>query len=547
MKYLVVACLIIFNLQTRAQDRVITGRLLDKTTQQPIENANITVQGTTSGSVSDSLGVFQITLRPNYKVLIISHVSYQDVSMQIPDAERFKIELEKIYFLLPTVDLTYRPPELAPLQLANTGRNNTVARELEQNAGFYGGTEYLNYYLTTHYKFPAALRSSLKGKLYVSFLVDTTGAIENVKIHDDSLNTALRDQILHLFSSMPTWRPAYQNGNPVRQKILVPIIYGPVFASDETDTYLSYYLTREITYPTEAVKLAVEGTVFIYFSLNAQQQFIRLEILQGIGSGCDQMVYNAIKSIPKAELKSLMAELGDSIFVLPVDFHFDQTSTREDQLLNSTDAVFLMPIKVVPSQPNNNVASNNMFAYPTTLFLSVEGALKHINYAYKLQIKDQELAVLSPEVGKLINLRSINLENNKLQSLPGALADLTNLEEFYAPRNSLSALPPGMSELYLLKTVGLSYNDFTEFPAALLNLKKLRTLDLSDNKISLVPSAISNMKKLRNLFLKNNKLEDLPEEFFKLKLDILNLEGNNLSDELKTKIKESFKNAKVTL
>lgn len=531
-----------------AQDRVITGRILDKATQQPIVNANITLQGTTSGGISDSMGVFELKLKSNFKSLVISHVNYQLVLIQIPDGDKFKIELDKIYILLPRVVLSLQPPELAPLDTIKKVKVNIASREVEQNASFYGGMEYLNYFLATNFKYPEGLDLLVSGESYVSFEIGFNGAVESVKIHNDSLNTFMQNQIIQVFSSMPDWQPASQHGVAVRQKIVVPIKYGPVSKSDESITYLAYYLGKSITYPHEAIRLAVEGTVFVYFAINSKQDFTRLEILQGIGSDCDKMVYNAIKGIPKAELKNLMTELDDSVFVLPVDFHLDPTSIKEDNLINSTDAVFLMPVEVLASKPNNYLGQQYRTIYnPTIEFYSVEGALKHINNASKLRIINQQLTSLSPEVGKLKYLVLLDLENNELQSLPEELAELHYLKEFYAPRNNLDFLPTGVSEMRQLKIIGLANNNFTDFPVELLSLRKLRKLDLSNNNISLIPAGISDLKKLKTIILSNNNIQDLPEEFFNLNLKEINFEGNDLSEELKLKIKESFKNAKITL
>ena len=547
MKYLFVICLLVHSFKAGAQDRVLTGRILDKETQQPIENVNIIVEGTTSGSVTNYLGYFQLTVKSSFKTLLISHVSYQDVSAQIPDSDKFKISLEKIFVLMPKVILSFIPPELDSLPLIKDGSGYTAGRDVEQNASFYGGIEYLNYYLATNYKYPEELDSIVKGTTYVSFVVDSSGAIENIKVHDDSLNVSMQSQLEQLFTSMPSWRPAFQRGEPVTQKVIMPIMYGPVQKSDEATTYLYYYLAKTITYPTEAIRIAQEGTVFVYFSLNSEQNFTRLEILQGIGSGCDKMVYNAIHAIPKAELKSLMQSVGDSVFVLPVDFRLDPSSTIEDELSKSTDAIFLLPVEVLGSQPDNYGVPVGMNFYATTEFYSVEGALKHKNNAINLRITGQQLTSLSPEVGKLTNLLLLDLENNKLDSLPVEIGNLHNLEKFYAPRNNLSSLPVGLSEMRKLKIVGLAYNNFTEFPEELLNLKRLYALDLSNNNFNIIPSSVGNLKNLRILVLRNNKLHNLPDEFFKLKLKEIDLQGNDLSEELKQKINQSFKNAKITL
>ena len=548
MKYLIAVCLLLLSPTTRAQERLITGRILDKTTQLPITNANIIVAGTTSGSVSNSMGYFELNIKPGFETLLISHIGYRSGNVQIPPTDRFNIELEKVLVVLPKVVLFFRSPELAPYLTTTLTRDRKSNREVEQSAVYSGGIEYLNYYLTTNFKYPKDLNSPVKGETYVSFEVTKVGAIENVKIHNDSLNTSMKVQIEQLFSSMTEWQPAYQNGAPVNQAFIVPIIYGPILNSVDTDTFLHYYLAKNIIYPEEALRLAQEGTVFAYFKLNSVQDITKLEILRGIGSGCDMMVYNAIKGIPKAELRNLMLNIGDSVFVLPVDFRLDPTSSRTDRLKKLTSAIFLASIDIIASQPNSYYNQQYSPVYlPTSEFYSVEGALKHIENAQKLRIRNRKLTSLSPKVGKLTNLLLLDLENNQLQSLPDELAQLPLLEELYAPQNNLSTLPAGLIKARKLKIVGLADNDFTAFPKELTGLKNLRVLDMSNNKISLLPSDIGNLKKLRTLIIRNNNLHSLPDEFFNLKFNELYMEGNNFPEELKQKINESFKNAKIFL
>jgi len=544
MKFIATLSLLAFGLLAHAQERVVTGQIVDKTTLLPIANANILIQGTTSGTISNLRGFFQINLKANYKGLIVSHVSYQEITIVIPEVNSFKIEMEQIFIILPKVVLSTRPPELAPYQLP---ADIITYKEVEQNATFNGGTEYLISYLTSNFNYPDSLTYILKGSTYVSFNVEITGAIGNILIHHGSLNKLLKNQLILLFDAMPDWQPAYQNGAPVSQQFVIPIDYGPV-SQYAGDTYLNYYLQKNITYPPAALRLASEGTVFAYFSLNAYQEFTRLIILQGIGDGCDKMVYDAIKGIPKAELMKLMAGVGDSVFVLPVDFRLDQSSTREDELVKSTDAVFLSPMVVLASPETKYPGSGySNFFKPTSLFYSVEGALKHIENATELRIVNQQITVLSAEIKKLTNLQILNLQKNELRSLPDELIDLPRLTEFYAPQNKLSALPLGFSQLEQLKVIGLAHNEFTDFPMTILRLKRLRALDLSNNNLSEIPVGISNLKRLKVLILNDNNLQNLPDEIFKLNLLEISLQGNNLSEEVISKVHKSFKNAKITL
>jgi CarboxypepD_reg-like domain/Leucine rich repeat/Gram-negative bacterial TonB protein C-terminal len=549
MKYLLFACFWFVSLDVAAQTRLITGRILDKETKEPIENVNIVVRGTTSGSVSNYRGYFEITLASGTESLVLSHVSYQTVALRVPAADKFLVELEKAYIVLPKAVLSVKPPELSAFsQPTEQIKPTTEFRVVEENADFTGGTDYLLNYLAHNFNYPAELTTAMSGETYVSFEIGETGAISNIKVHDDSLALPMKNEIIRLFSAMPAWQPARQRGHPVSQKQIIPVVYGPVYKIDETTTYLNYFLHKTITYPPEARRLAVEGTVFVYFALNNQQNFTKLKILQGVGHGCDSTVYHSIRAIPKAELRNLMENIGDSVFVLPVNFRLDPRPSEEDPLRVLTDAVFLIPITVYASDIGHELGqSGNPFAYPTHEFYSVEGAAKHIENANRLVIVNQHLKSLSPDVGRLKNLVYINLASNKLQSLPNEIGYLYYLKELYAPQNNLSTLPKTLGNLKYLRVVALGDNNFTDFPSVLLSLKRMQALDLSNNKIASLPTEIGGLKKLRILIMHNNQLESLPESFFNLKLTELNLAGNNFSEVLKSRINDTFKDAKITL
>ena len=544
MKYFVVVWLISVGISAHTQDRIITGRIVNKSTQVALRNVNIVVQGTTSGAVSNARGFFQIKLKSNFKSLVLSHVGYQEISIIIPEVNNFKIEMEPIFAVMPKVDLSTRPPELALYKQDTINITKRTFLDVQENATFIGGVEYLNNFLTTNFKYPDSLNLAIRGSTYVIFEIDSKGAISKVKIQDDSLNKAMKNHLIILIESMPAWQPASQNGEPVSQQVIIPLEYGPV-SEYFGDNYLAYHLGKSITYPAEALRLATEGAVFAYFSLNSSQGFTQLEILQGIGAGCDKMVYDAIKGIPKTELESLMIEVGDSVFVLPVDFRLDRSSNREDELLTSTDAVFLRPVEVIAYEITFIGGEYLSFIKPTSAFYSVEGALKHIENATELRMVDQQLTTVSTEVKHLRNLQLLYLQNNELESLPDELIRLHNLKELNASQNKLSALPIGISEMDQLKLLVLADNDFTDFPTTILRLKRLEVLDLSTNNLSNIPAGINNMKKLRILNLSNNNLQNLPDEFYKLNLQEINLQGNKLSKEVLEKVNYSFKNAKI--
>lgn len=160
-----------------------------------------------------------------------------------------------------------------------------------------------------------------------------------------------------------------------------------------------------------------------------------------------------------------------------------------------------------------------------------------------LDLSKNTLTKLSPKVALLENLKSLNLEQNKLPA--GSLmpiAKLSKLQNFSVGGNLLgkhvvaetqaeaepfpSKLPVGLRQLRV------NNNFLSNVPRPILSpqLTKLDRLDLSSNQLAAIPTEISNLVALTDLNLDNNVIVSLPEDIGKLtKLKVLSLRGNRIS------------------
>jgi len=80
------------------QKVTIKGTIYDKSNQQPIEFANISVKNTATGTVADSLGRFSLKMNiENQAVVIVSHIAYHKQEIVIDDrmaSDTLKIHLQ---------------------------------------------------------------------------------------------------------------------------------------------------------------------------------------------------------------------------------------------------------------------------------------------------------------------------------------------------------------------------------------------------------------------------------------------------------------------
>lgn len=69
---LMVAC----SLPSLAQQRVVSGKITDAATQQPMSGVNVVLKGTTSGTTTDSEGVYSLSVSGSEPVLIFSFIGF---------------------------------------------------------------------------------------------------------------------------------------------------------------------------------------------------------------------------------------------------------------------------------------------------------------------------------------------------------------------------------------------------------------------------------------------------------------------------------------
>ncbi len=98
--------------------------------------------------------------------------------------------------------------------------NTTLPKE---NAGagivmpeFPGGDVGLSKYLAENVKFPEnAKKDSLSKKVFVQFVINQEGDVENVKVVR-GVDKAFDKEAIRVVESMPKWEPAKQFGKPVK-------------------------------------------------------------------------------------------------------------------------------------------------------------------------------------------------------------------------------------------------------------------------------------------------------------------------------------------
>ena len=80
-------------------------------------------------------------------------------------------------------------------------------------------------YLGKNIKYPAAAsRANVSGKVFLTFVVNTDGSIQDVSVLK-GLGFGCDEEALRVVRGMPKWKPGKQSGRNVRVKYNLPVSF----------------------------------------------------------------------------------------------------------------------------------------------------------------------------------------------------------------------------------------------------------------------------------------------------------------------------------
>lgn len=128
------------------------------------------------------------------------------------------------------------------------------------------------------------------------------------------------------------------------------------------------------------------------------------------------------------------------------------------------------------------------------------------------------------------NLRTIDLSNNKIESLPPMIiGKFTLLKSLSLNNNKLTVLPDELCSLKKLDTLSLNNNHLRELPSTFGQLSALKTLSLSGNQLQALPPQLCNLRHLDVVDLSKNQIRSIPDIVGELQVIELNLNQNQIS------------------
>jgi len=116
--------------------------------------------------------------------------------------------------------------------------------------------------------------------------------------------------------------------------------------------------------------------------------------------------------------------------------------------------------------------------------ITILGKNYEIETTIDLNLSYNQLSSLPAEIGKLVNLHTLYVDNNQLSSLPAEIGNLVNLKYLYLSNNQLSSLQSEIGELVNLQYLYLHNNQLSSLPAEILKIKEKIFIDETSYEIN---------------------------------------------------------------
>ncbi|KAM3876801.1 leucine-rich repeat-containing protein 28 [Diretmus argenteus] len=194
----------------------------------------------------------------------------------------------------------------------------------------------------------------------------------------------------------------------------------------------------------------------------------------------------------------------------PVELLKDDGLQFLERLYMKRNSLTTLPDNLAQKLPNLielYLHSNNIVIIPE--------AIGNLAKLQSLDLSDNALQLLCPEIGRVRSLRHLRLSNNQLKCLPPEIGDLQDLETLDVSMNRLISLPDRLYRCLSLQYLTADHNQLSHIPRQLCQLHRLNQLSMAANRLTSLPLDLGRSRELQFVFVDNNvHLKGLPSYLY---------------------------------
>uniref|UniRef100_A0A3P9I5L6 Leucine rich repeat containing 28 n=1 Tax=Oryzias latipes TaxID=8090 RepID=A0A3P9I5L6_ORYLA len=196
--------------------------------------------------------------------------------------------------------------------------------------------------------------------------------------------------------------------------------------------------------------------------------------------------------------------------IFPVELLKDEGLLFLERLYMKRNSLTCLPDNLAQKLPNLielYLHSNNIVIIPE--------AIGNLARLQSLDLSDNALQLLCPDIGRLRALRHLRLSNNRLKYLPPEIGDLQELETLDVAMNQLMSLPDRLHRCVSLQNLTADHNLLGRVPRQLCWLPRLNQLSMAANRLTFLPLDLGRSRELQFVFVDNNvELKGLPSYLY---------------------------------
>ncbi|HEX2395769.1 MAG TPA: TonB family protein, partial [Bacteroidales bacterium] len=213
--------------QTGDKDLIVKGNVSDRFSGKPIAGAVVLIKGTTTGTITDDQGNYELIVSGPGDVLIVSITGFRTQETAVGNMGKNS----NLNFLLEQDILTIDFNQGNKLALEDRSVQDHPKKSdsdgnfvlVEELPAYPGGTLALYKFIQDNLQYPyEAKTAGLAGTVLVIYTINTNGEVTDPKIIR-GIQFDMDKEALRVTKLIKGWKPASQNGRPVSTTVTMPV------------------------------------------------------------------------------------------------------------------------------------------------------------------------------------------------------------------------------------------------------------------------------------------------------------------------------------
>lgn len=145
--------------------------------------------------------------------------------VEVPDEEIIEDEIKVVFDIEMSQDTRTQEFTISEAKVEEKEDTEEIFVVVENTAAPKGGLPAFYQDIGGRIKYPApARRMRIEGKVFVEFVVNKDGSIQDVKVVK-GIGAGCDEEAVRVIQTSPAWTPARQRGKAVRQRMILPITF----------------------------------------------------------------------------------------------------------------------------------------------------------------------------------------------------------------------------------------------------------------------------------------------------------------------------------